>query len=1253
MRIEQLDLTAYGPFTDAHLDLSAPGLHLVLGANEAGKSSTLAAVTDALFGIPVRTTAGFVHHMTRLEVGMTLRDQRGQVLRFRRLKKAKDALRGPDDEVIDPGELVSFIGGVDRATFTTMFGITHDQLVAGGRDLLAGHGELGELLFGASTGSANLHHTLKQLEDRSAALFKAGGHNPRVNAGISRFKSASSAARDRSLRPRAHDDVVRRIRRLEVALAQGRARLAAHTAERDRVQLLLAVLPNLQAHRALEQVIAELTPVTVRLGPALGTELDAASDAREQARHRAAGAQADAGRLRAAIAHVRVDAALVDAADAIGQLRDRRAQYDQAVVDRPAVAEEQAAARRKAEAAARRWRPGLAFEQVGESLAMPADLLTTIIELGDDHPAIALAADAASARVAQADDELAAARAALDAVPQPADARLLDTAINACQASGDLVARRRAGEAARHAVEREAAVDVAALHLDLPPGQPLPSVRVLAAYAVPSLAVLRHHDEAARTLDRSRTETIDALARARQALADDQRDLQALVERDVPTEAQLLALRRTRDDAWRRLREHRRADAPDVAAPATPDDRPRADDGDRHQLDTDRAQAFGTNHGTDRERDLETDQATDRKTDREMDRATDRGRNLEAELDALIRAADDHADRLRAAAGDVAARARLEADVVVRRAAVERLEAAMAADEQRAAEGAAAWREVWAAVPVTPALPDAMYAWLEGHARVVHHAARLVALDDELAGLDATIDTHRHELRAALDQLSVATPPDASLATLGTVADATRVEIAKVRERRAHLRAEHERLIRVRRTAERDERHASERLVAWQSAWCAALSRAGLDPDLEVAEAVALVGSREAAVDLLDTAARATARLGVLDDFIATFATDVRDLAARLRPALASSDPGVVVRLLVDELEQANAGVQRVAALRRELEEREHEAAEAAQIEAGASARIDALRTEVGVTSEADLREAIARAERLHRAEAELDRLEQELQRQSGGPRAAQLEESLAGRNEADLLAHGLALDAELAEALATLDQDSVELGHLQEQRAAMDGSAGAADAAAEAQMALAEIARDTEEYLAVHLATLLLRDAIAQYREQHQAPLLARARPWFARLTDGSFATLDTDLDTKGHLVLEAVRPDGERVLVSALSEGTRDQLFLALRLAAVALAAERSEPMPLLLDDLFVNFDERRTSAALEIFGELSGEMQVVLFTHHRHVADLAAAALPPHRFHLHHLTARLAPPRPRAAPALEDDGLAEQPARLRPVS
>ena len=76
----------------------------------------------------------------------------------------------------------------------------------------------------------------------------------------------------------------------------------------------------------------------------------------------------------------------------------------------------------------------------------------------------------------------------------------------------------------------------------------------------------------------------------------------------------------------------------------------------------------------------------------------------------------------------------------------------------------------------------------------------------------------------------------------------------------------------------------------------------------------------------------------------------------------------------------------------------------------------------------------------------------------------------------------------------------------------------------------------------------------------------------------------------------------------IEGLSEGTRDQLYLALRLAYLEDYAGRAEPAPFLGDDLFLTFDDRRTGHGLEALAAIGDSVQPILFTHHRHVADLA---------------------------------------------
>ena len=118
---------------------------------------------------------------------------------------------------------------------------------------------------------------------------------------------------------------------------------------------------------------------------------------------------------------------------------------------------------------------------------------------------------------------------------------------------------------------------------------------------------------------------------------------------------------------------------------------------------------------------------------------------------------------------------------------------------------------------------------------------------------------------------------------------------------------------------------------------------------------------------------------------------------------------------------------------------------------------------------------------------------------------------------------------------------------------AGMDTSAAAAEAAEDAQEILARLEPDVQQYLRLRLATAVLREGIERYRKKNEGPVLGRANDLFRRLTLGSFEGLRIDFDDDGEQVLAGVRPDGKTVLPTAMSEGTSDQLYLALRLASL----------------------------------------------------------------------------------------------------
>jgi uncharacterized protein YhaN len=150
------------------------------------------------------------------------------------------------------------------------------------------------------------------------------------------------------------------------------------------------------------------------------------------------------------------------------------------------------------------------------------------------------------------------------------------------------------------------------------------------------------------------------------------------------------------------------------------------------------------------------------------------------------------------------------------------------------------------------------------------------------------------------------------------------------------------------------------------------------------------------------------------------------------------------------------------------------------------------------------------------------------------------------------------------------------------------------------------------EIFVRLRSAGIVLRHAIDRYRREKQAPLLTRAGQLFSILSGQSFSGLQLELDRHDNAHLAGVRRGGASVAVSGMSTGTADQLYLALRLAAVEDYLGHARPLPFVADDLFINFDDDRSHAGFEVLGEIAERTQVLFFTHHRHLIDMARETL-----------------------------------------
>ena len=179
MRLNRLDLIRYGKFTGRSLDFgeARPGradFHLVYGPNEAGKSTLFSAFLDLLFGIERLSGYGFLHPYATMRVGGVI-ETGGKVHSVSRIKRNQNSLLGPDDQPLPDNLFSAALGSIDRATYQMMFSLDDDSIEKGGESILKSEGELGALLFSASSRPAGQQRHPVRIESAGGCLLQAAG----------------------------------------------------------------------------------------------------------------------------------------------------------------------------------------------------------------------------------------------------------------------------------------------------------------------------------------------------------------------------------------------------------------------------------------------------------------------------------------------------------------------------------------------------------------------------------------------------------------------------------------------------------------------------------------------------------------------------------------------------------------------------------------------------------------------------------------------------------------------------------------------------------------------------------------------------------------------------------------------------------------------------------------------------------------------------------------------------------------------
>lgn len=1150
MRIHELNLIRYGKFTDRRVALprAERDIHLIVGPNEAGKSTVRSAIGDWLFGIPMRTPLAFLHPMPELRIGGVIEKSLGSQeaassLAFERSKGNKNTLWTADNKSLPDAALAQWLGGLDASAFNRMYALDHTTLVEGGAGILSASDDLGRMLFQSASGIEHLGRVLQRLQEEADALWAPRKSSSReYYVAHEAFEQAHDELKKATLRTQdwksQHDALIE----CEQALRSARQQGAETRSQISRLQRIRRVQPLLLSLDTSQEALSQLMAAgAVPLLP------EDAAHTLNEANQALALAQADIQRHQSGIAEaqaaldtIHVDHQVLSLTTDINDLNERRLQYRAHRTDIIKRQEEMRLEWQRAQEKATGL--GWACATIDDmSQRVPAQSIRSRLNrLLKSRGSLINQRQSADDNLSKRQQEVIALRESLSGLGDDRVNSKLQAAVDQALKLGDYAASLVELESKLQRLHDEQNTALSGLgKWRLPPD-------ALATMSVPDLAIVQGvlNDQRADQAEEKSLRSASAAKKAEYERA--KLELEQLVRAFQPVSAeQVTEARGNRDSRWQAIKS-----APETVLTLAPE----------YELEVSRADTLSDSRLDKLQHEAERQSKAQRLELLEQEHEA-----LLAELQVLSQQMDDRN---------------------------------------------AQWLELADASGLPQLPPELAPHWLEQRRKVLdlirdqndlkrQRDARLEAIETARQAVWSALQQHAQEdvpeltecLRVARDQITLAEQARGQRKTLEK----------QILEGNASLV-----------TLQNAVDSALASWNEWEASWLDVLKAAG-HPEAVFADRVEAELEVIDEIDRLLTKIRGiqSERIDKMQADLDNFARSALELGRRLIPDLATEEAEEVTIELLNRLDDARRAQvdwnEQQSALKKS-----NDGLEAAnQVVRTVQAQLAPLMATAGIDDVSSLAEAIARSERRRELETTVARDSAELISGSDGLAMDQLRAEVASQNMETLLIELENLNQQADDILESVSSLSNRHGAL---KAVFDEYAGtdlAAKAEAQKQEAVAHMSDAVERYLRTHTVAKLLKWSMEKFRETKQGPMLAKASAIFRTLTLESFGRLLVDSEGQTPRLF-GVRPDGQQVDVAGMSEGSRDQLYLALRLAALEMQIDQGFNMPLIADDLFINFDDARTAAGLRVLGELSRRMQVVFLTHHDHLVPLAKDVL-----------------------------------------
>lgn len=1142
MRINELKLIAYGKFTD-HL-LSFPNgqhdFHVIIGPNEAGKSTVRKAVTELLFGMHRQSPLGFKHPQSDLRLSAVVETGTGQ-LSFIRSKQQK-SLRSMADDPLPESFLDSALGTLTEEIFEQLHCLNHEQLIKGGQGIIDPRNSVSQILFQAASGLEGFATIREELTTRAGELFAIRARNNEYAKAAERYSAAQKALREALVRTKEWTEARESLQRAEEQLQAERKHQRELESQRSTWERIRRLAPLVERLSRLEHDIKDL-----------GETIAFPANAKET--------------LERGIS-------ALNAAEGIVKTRERD------ILDRQQQLQDIAVDDRVLELSA--------------SIEHLARLCGLYANHASDLPLRRLEVQQWLSEVLQRSAEFGWGSTEDEVRSQLPDDRALRSIDSLLKELGSLRAEERAATAA--AQEREsAALDLQQRLETLPQRVVDPQLSQALEQALP----YRTTEAKQKNLHGLMALAEKAAANAMGMLGNFQLTDAVLRTMQLPSAERVAAYRAQRQSILQK-RDLSRSLAQQAADTVA-------------DLEVQIAQ-FTRSHKI-----VTLSEVSGARSDRDAHwNAIKFGlaalSDTAPQLDAAIRLADELVD----------ARTRAETDGATLQALRDRhqkVEQEHLRHQQSIAEKTqeldafdAQWKDQATKMGLSGMELDDLPEWLSQREAAIQAADLLETRRQEYELERRQAAQAEHELREALVQAGLQVNDSLRLAALCSMAEIHIKDIEQTHAERQSLGVQLQTARISWKAAQKTQDSSRDALEQWRLEWRSSLAKAHLSQmSNDAAEIEAAVEAARFVRQRLDKiASHRSERIETMEKDLQQLDQEALALARALAPDLAQSTPYEISQALGSRLEEAKRQSSRKAQAQEFLDSALRQLSEARSALEQTRLSLTPFLKAAGVEDPMLALPLVQAAQQKNQlVQAALDtRLE--IEKGSDGLTLEEVQAEAA--NHSAIVAQEQLLA--LKDALADSDQKLTQL--LQAQLAAkqnydaIDGGSKAALAEAQRQEALADMASVCEEYLQHATASCLLKWAVDRYRDRKQGPLLQHASAVFKNLTLGSFEKLRIDYDQTPPALL-AYRPQNQAVKISGLSDGTRDQLFLALRIAALELQAEQGSAVPFIADDLFINFDDKRSQAGLQALHALSSKTQVLFLSHQEHLLPLLEKSFP----------------------------------------